>query len=93
MRKSREGAVWFCVLGVYGDFMEAPSWGSAFPGEGKKWSENEGEQALVAASGADETGEAGGDGIGPERAHGRAVLFYVARNKIIPATVDDAPER
>jgi hypothetical protein len=64
----------------------------------------EGEQVLMAAAGAGEAGEAGGkiaatteglnggDGFGPERAHGRAVLFLVTGNKIIPATVDNLPE-
>ena len=64
----------------------------------------EGEQVLMAAAGAGEAGEAGGkiaatteclnggDGFRPERAHGRAVLFLVTGNKIIPATVDNLPE-
>ena len=58
----------------------------------------------MAAAGAGEAGEAGGriaatteclnggDGFRPERAHGRAVLFLVTGNKIIPATVDNLPE-
>jgi hypothetical protein len=62
------------------------------------------EEALMAAVGAAETGEAGGevataeegldggDRFGPERAHGRAVEFFVIREEIVPCEVDDLPE-
>ena len=65
----------------------------------------EGEQAFVAALGAAETGEAGGevaaaaeslhggDGLGPERTHGGAVAFFVTGQEIIPCRVHDLPER
>ena len=64
----------------------------------------EGEQVLVAAAGADEAGEAGGevattaestnggDGFGPERAHGGAELLFVNGEEIVPSEVDDVPQ-
>jgi hypothetical protein len=64
----------------------------------------EGEEALVAAIGTEETGEAGGeiaaaeevaDGgqdIGAERPHGGTVGFLVARDKGVPSGGDDLPE-
>ena len=64
----------------------------------------EGEQVLVAAAGADESGEAGGKvaaaheslngdgGFGPERAHGGAELLFVNGEEIVPGEVDDLPQ-
>ena len=61
-------------------------------------------QAFVAAVGALETGEAGGevaaakegldggDGGGAERTEGFAVGFLVTGEEVVPAVVDDLPE-
>jgi hypothetical protein len=65
----------------------------------------EGEEALVAAIWALEAGEAGGEvaateegldggnGGGVERAEGFAVVFFVTSEELVPAVVDDLPER
>jgi hypothetical protein len=64
----------------------------------------EGEELFVAAIGAVEAGEAGseiaapekgadgGDGIGAQRSHGAAMVFFVAGEEVIPGLVDDLPE-
>jgi hypothetical protein len=65
----------------------------------------EGEEVLVAATGAEESGEAGGevaaadevldvgDGIGTQGAHGGTVILFVAGEEIVPAMVNQLPER
>jgi hypothetical protein len=64
----------------------------------------EGEQVLVAATGAEESGEAGGevaaaeealdmgDGVGTQGAHGGPVMLFVAGGEIVPAMVNQLPE-
>jgi hypothetical protein len=61
----------------------------------------EGEELFVAAIGAMNAGEAGGeiaapekgadggDGIGAQRSHGAAVMLFVAGDEIVPSVVDD----
>ena len=65
----------------------------------------EGEEAFVAAVGALETGEAGGEVAtaeegfdggssgGVERAQGLAVFAFVVGEECVPAVVDELPER
>lgn len=65
----------------------------------------EGEEVLVAATGAEESGEARGefaaaeevldvsDGIGTQGAHGGTVVPFVASEEIVPAMVNQLPER
>ena len=65
----------------------------------------EGEEAFVAAVWALETGEAGGevaateegldggDGGGAQRAEGSSVVFFVTGEEVVPALVDELPER
>ena len=62
-------------------------------------------QAFVTAIGALEAGEAGGevtaakegldggDGGGAERTEGFAVVFFVVGEEVVPAVVDELPER
>ena len=65
----------------------------------------EGEEAFVTAIGALEAGEAGGEvaaaeegfdggsGCGVKRAEGFAVFAFVAGEEVVPAVVDELPER
>ena len=64
----------------------------------------EGEEFFVAAIGAVESGEAGGEiaaaqegahgghGVGAQGSHGGAVVLFVAGEEIIPGMLDDLPE-
>ena len=64
----------------------------------------EGEQVLVVATGAEESGETGGevaaaeevldvsDAVGAQRAHGGTVVLFVASEEIVPAIVNQLPE-
>jgi len=64
----------------------------------------EGEEVLVAAVGAEESGEACGgvaaaeevldvfDGRGAQGAHGGAVVFFVGGEEVVPGVVDELPE-
>jgi DNA polymerase-3 subunit gamma/tau len=64
----------------------------------------EGEELFVAAGGAMETGEAGGeiaapeegadggDGIGAQGTHGAAVVGFVGGEEVVPGVVDELPE-
>jgi hypothetical protein len=64
----------------------------------------EGEEVLVAATGAEESGEAGGevaaaeeevldmgDGVGAQRPHDGTVVPFIASDEIVPAMVDQLP--
>ena len=64
----------------------------------------EGEELFVAAIGAMEAGEAGGEvaaaeegadgseGIGAQRSHRAAVVLFVGGEEVVPGVVDDLPE-
>jgi len=64
----------------------------------------EGEELFVAAVGAMEAGEAGGevaaaeegadggDGIGAQRSHGAAVVGFASGEEVVPGVVDELPE-
>jgi hypothetical protein len=64
----------------------------------------EGEEVLVAATGAEESGETGGevaaaeevldvrDSVGAQGAHGVTVVLFVASDEIVPTMVNQLPE-